>query len=67
MPVNGASRLLLNCPSAGKFLLLISLLTWLSTYMQSLENSIEGSMKLAAMMAAARTILRPGTVGREQA
>ena len=29
-----------------KFLLLISLLTWLSTYMQSLENSIYGSMKL---------------------
>ena len=33
-------------PLAGKFLLLISLLTWLSTRMQSLENSIEGSMKL---------------------
>ena len=35
-----------SLPLAGKFLLLISLLTLLSTYMQSLENSIEGSMKL---------------------
>ena len=41
--LNGASRLLLkldDVPLAGKFLLLISLLTLLSTYMQSLENSI---------------------------
>ena len=33
-------------PLAGKFLLLISLLTWLSTSIQSLEHLIEGSTKL---------------------
>ena len=31
-------------PLAGKFLLLISLLIWLSTYMQSLENPILGKL-----------------------
>ena len=44
--LNGASRLLLNCPSGRQCLRLISLLTWLSTCMQSLEHSIKGSTKV---------------------